>query len=212
MMIAASIIMGRGLAPVEQSVGAWRSFVQARQAHNQINTLLQSMPNRKKGLAMPRPEARLEVQALTGNPPGAKAAPILRGVSMALQPGQFACVIGNTGIGKSTLAQFLVGVWPPQDGAVRLGGIAMHTWEPSDRGPYIGYLPQDIELFDGTVADNIARFGDLDEEKVFKAAKMANCHDLILNLPGAYQYQIGEGRRSTLRQSASADRSGTGAL
>lgn len=193
MMIAASIIMGRGLAPVEQSVGAWRSFVQARQAHQQLNGLLQSMPDRDASLSMPKPEAQVLVSNLVGNPPGAKGAPILRGVNFAIQPGEFACVIGETGVGKSTLAQFLVGVWAPQDGSVRLGGIAMHTWDPADRGPYIGYLPQDIELFDGTVAENIARFQEVDEEKVFKAAKMANCHDLILKLPGAYQYQIGEG-------------------
>ncbi len=193
MMIAASIIMGRGLAPVEQSVGAWRSFVQARQAHHQLNNLLSSLPDRNKSLSMPRPKSILEVKDLVGNPPGAHTAPILRGVNFGLKPGEFCCVIGETGVGKSTLAQFLVGVWMPKDGAVRLGGIAMHTWEPSDRGPHIGYLPQDIELFDGTVAENIARFQEPDEEKIFKAAQLANCHDLILRLPGGYQYQIGEG-------------------
>ena len=192
-MIAASIIMGRGLAPVEQSVTAWRSFVQARQAHEQINQLLASVPDREQGMSMPVPQALVQVSGLVGNPPGARMAPILRGIDFAIQPGEFVCVVGPTGIGKSTMAQFLVGVWPPQDGSVRLGGIAMHTWNPADRGQYVGYLPQDIELFDGTVAQNIARFQDPDEEKVYRAAEMANCHDLILHLPGAYQYQIGEG-------------------
>ena len=194
-MIAASIIMGRGLAPVEQSVTAWRSFVQARQAHEQINQLLASVPDREQGMSMPVPQALVQVSGLVGNPPGARMAPILRGIDFAIQPGEFVCVVGPTGIGKSTMAQFLVGVWPPQDGSVRLGGIAMHTWNPADRGQYVGYLPQDIELFDGTVAQNIARFQDPDEEKVYRAAEMANCHDLILHLPGAYQYQIGEGGR-----------------
>ena len=192
MMIAASIIMGRGLAPVEQSVGAWRSFVQARQAHQRLNTLLASLPERDDSLSMPTPEARVQVINLVGNPPGAKMSPILRGLNFTIEPGEFLCVIGPTGIGKSTLAQFLVGVWAPIDGAVRLDGIAMHTWNPRDRGQYIGYLPQDIELFDGTVAENIARLQDPDEAKLFAAANLANCHDLILQLPGGYSYQIGE--------------------
>ena len=192
MMIAASIIMGRGLAPVEQSVGAWRSFVQARQASTQLTSLLRSVPETPAEFTMLRPKSELGVSNLVGNPPGASMAPILRGISFKVQPGEFICVIGPTGVGKSTLAQFLVGVWRPQDGHVRLDGIAMHDWNPADRGQYVGYVPQDIELFDGTVAENIARFQELDETQVFQAAKMAGCHDLILHLPKAYQCQIGE--------------------
>ncbi len=192
MMIAASIIMGRGLAPVEQSVSAWRSFVQARQANGQLTKLLRTAPERQEGFAMQRPRSQLVVKSLIGSPPGHTAAPTLRGINMAIEPGEFACVIGQTGAGKSTLAQFLVGVWTPRDGDVRLGGVAMHTWDPADRGKYVGYVPQDIELFDGTVAENIARFQEVEEAKVFAAAQMAQCHDLILHLPHAYQCQIGE--------------------
>ena len=193
MMIAASIIMGRGLAPVEQSVGAWRSFIQARQANKQLNQLLHAIPDREKALPMPTPNPIFEVSSLIGSPPGTKGAPILRGLNFSLKGGEFACVLGQTGIGKSTLAQFMVGLWAPQSGSVRLGGISMHTWHPEDRGRNIGYLPQDIELFDGSIAENIARLGQPDPDKVVKAAQLANCHDLIARLPGAYEYQIGEG-------------------
>lgn len=192
-MIAASIIMGRGLAPVEQSIGAWRSFVQARDAQRKVNGLLKAIPARQPGVSLPKPKPDLQVQNLIGSPPNTSGSPLLRGINFALEPGTFCCVIGNTGVGKSTLAQFLVGVWTPRDGSVRLGGIDMHSWAPQDRGAHIGYLPQDIELFEGTVADNIARFQKVNDEEVIAAAQLAGCHDLILRLPQTYLTPIGEG-------------------
>lgn len=189
-MIAASIIMGRALAPVEAAVGQWRGFVNARTAYQRLNELLVTTTENKDNMPLPAPKGQLAAERVVVAPPGSRT-PVLKGVSFDLAAGEAMGVIGPSGAGKSTLARALVGVWPAANGAVRLDGADLHDWDKEELGPYIGYLPQDVELFDGTVAENIARFRDIDSDAVVRAAQMAGVHELILRLPDGYDTQIG---------------------
>jgi len=191
-IVAASIITGRALAPVEQAIGAWRQVVSARSAYGRLTVLLDSMADQEEPMVLPRPEGNLGVSGLVGALPKAKE-PILKGISFGLENGEIMGLIGPSGAGKSFLARHMVGVWPPIRGTVRLGGIDVSTWHDSDRGQYIGYLPQDIELFPGTIAENIARFTEVDSAKVVEAARLAGCHELILGMPKNYETVIGQG-------------------
>jgi PrtD family type I secretion system ABC transporter len=191
-MIAGSIIMGRALAPVEAAIGHWRSFTAARGAYGRLTEMLVANPFGAPRMSLPAPAGALEVAAVTARPQGAKA-PVLQGIGFALQPGELLGVIGPSGAGKSSLARLLVGVWPPLAGSVRLDGAEIGDWNRREIGPHIGYLPQDVELFSGTVAENIARFGEPDPEGVVKAAQLAGAHDLILHFADGYDTQIGEG-------------------
>lgn len=191
-MIAASIIMGRALAPVEQAIGTWRSFVGARTSYQRLGELLAHQEGAREIVNLPRPEGRLMVDRLVAASPQSQK-PILKGINFTLEPGQTLGVIGPSAAGKTTLARLLVGVWTPMQGHVRLDGADVYSWDSADRGPYLGYLPQDVELFSGTVAENIARFGELDSEAVIAAANLAGCHELILQLPQGYETRIGEG-------------------
>ena len=191
-MIAASIIMGRALAPVEAAVGQWRGFVNARTAYQRLNELLANTTENKDNMPLPAPKGHLAAERVVVAPPGSRT-PVLKGVSFELAAGEAMGVIGPSGAGKSTLARALVGVWPAANGAVRLDGADLHEWDKEELGPFIGYLPQDVELFDGTVAENIARFREVDSEAVVRAAQMAGVHDLILRLPDGYDTQIGAG-------------------
>ena len=191
-MIAASIIMGRALAPVEQAIGHWRQFVGARSAYRRLDALLRESPIQIGHVTLPEPKGYLSVEQMTAVPPGA-ARPVLEDVAFRLEPGEALGVIGPSASGKSTLARLLVGVWPPSAGAVRLDGVELHAWESVELGPYIGYLPQDVELFSGTVAENIARFAEEpDPEQVVQAAKRAGVHEMVLQLSDGYDTQIGE--------------------
>ena len=191
-MIAASILMGRALAPVEQAIGQWRHFVGARQAYRRLNELLQAIPEDEARLTLPKPEGRLSVEQLVAAPPGSQK-PVLKGVSFKLEPGEALGVIGPSASGKSTLARNLVGVWAPQSGAVRLDGAEVQGWDAEQLGPYLGYLPQDVELFAGNVAENIARFSaEASPEAVVAAARAAGVHDMILQLDKGYDSEIGE--------------------
>ncbi|HWU68300.1 type I secretion system permease/ATPase [Massilia rhizosphaerae] len=192
MMIAASILLGRTLAPVQQLIGVWKSWGSTRSAFDRLTLLLETNPAREAGMELPKPEGRLSVEGVHAAPPGVRS-PVVKGVSFAIQPGDVLGVIGPSGSGKSTLARLMVGVWPTMVGKVRLDGADIYAWNKAELGPHVGYLPQDIELFSGTVAENIARFGEIDSEKVVLAAKRAGVHDLILHFPEGYDTKLGDG-------------------
>lgn len=191
-MIAASILLGRALSPVELAIATWRGFVAARGAYERLNELLAAHPARGDGLALPRPVGAVTVENLFLGAPGT-GAPILKGLNVRVAPGTLIAVIGPSAAGKSTLARGLVGVWAPAAGAVRLDGADVHRWRKDELGPWIGYLPQDVELFEGTIGENIARFGELDAERIVSAARRAGVHELVLHLPQGYDTPIGEG-------------------
>ncbi|HVO02137.1 MAG TPA: type I secretion system permease/ATPase [Candidatus Cybelea sp.] len=186
---AASLLLARTISPVEQLVAGWRSFVAARGAIKRINGLLAVEPL-SDPMRLPAPRGLLTVEAVGFIPRGA-AKPTLNNVSFVLQPGERLAVVGPSGAGKSTLARLLVGVWRPRAGSVRLDSAEVFNWERSDFGRHVGYLPQEVELFEGTVRDNIARFSDASPEQVIEAAQRAGVHDLILRLPDGYDTEIG---------------------
>ncbi len=192
MMIAASILVGRALAPVQQVIGVWKSWSTTRSAYERLTKLLDANPARNAGMPLPKPEGLLSVEGLTAAPPGITN-PVIRNLNFAIKPGDVLGVIGASGSGKSTLARLLVGVWPAMLGKVRLDGADIYHWNKAELGPNIGYLPQDIELFSGTVSENIARFGDVDPEKVVQAAKRAGVHDMILHFAAGYDTMLGDG-------------------
>ncbi len=192
MMVVASILMGRALAPVEQLIGVSRTWSSTRNAYRRLRDLLTANPPRRTGLALPKPQGRLALEAATAAPPGATAA-VLKNLSFSLEAGDVLGVIGPSGAGKSTLARVLVGVWPVVAGQVRLDGADVYSWNKDELGPQLGYLPQDIELFAGSVSENIARFGELDAEKIVQAATLAGVHDMVLRLPQGYDTQLGDG-------------------
>jgi ATP-binding cassette subfamily C exporter for protease/lipase len=192
MMIAASILVGRALAPVQQVIGVWKSLSSVRSAFDRLTRLLEANPAREAGMPLPKPQGALTVEGVTAAPPGTRNA-VVKGVSFGILPGDVLGIIGPSGSGKSTLARLLVGVWPAAMGKVRLDGADIYAWNKGELGPNIGYLPQDIELFAGTVSENIARFGDVEPEKVVLAAKRAGVHDLILHMPDGYDTKLGDG-------------------
>ncbi|HZW13549.1 MAG TPA: type I secretion system permease/ATPase [Noviherbaspirillum sp.] len=192
MMIAASILMGKALGPVQQVIAVWKSWSSTRSAYERLNKLLTDNPARQAGMSLPKPAGVLAVEGVMAAPPGAQVA-VIRGLSFGIQPGDALGVIGPSGSGKSTLARLLVGVWPAAAGKVRLDGADIYQWNKDELGPHIGYLPQDIELFSGTVSENIARFGEVDSEKVIAAAKRAGVHDMILHFPKGYDTLLGDG-------------------
>lgn len=191
MMIAASILMGRALAPVEQLIAAWKQVSGVRSSYARLSKLLESNPPREAGMPLPPPKGNFAFEAVVAGPPGA-VLPVLRGVSFAGAPGEVLGVIGPSASGKSTLARLLVGVWRAGVGKVRLDGADIAQWNKDELGPHLGYLPQDIELFSGTISDNIARFGEVDPQKVVQAATLAGVHELILRLPKGYDTPLGD--------------------
>jgi ATP-binding cassette subfamily C exporter for protease/lipase len=191
-MIVASILLGRALSPVEQLISGWKNWSGTRSAYQRLSELLEANPIRESGMALPKPEGKLSVEGITAGPPGSSR-PVLRNLSFAIGPGDVLGIIGPSGAGKSTLARLLVGIWPAMAGKVRLDGADIFQWNKEELGPYIGYLPQDIELFAGTVSENIARFGEVDSEKVVIAAQRAGVHDMILRFPQGYDTPLGDG-------------------
>jgi len=192
-MIAASIMMGRALSPVEQSVGNWRALIGAKESYERLNAMLRAIPPEPERMSLPAPRGELVIDQLLAAPPGVQK-PMLKNLSFQVQPGEAIGVLGPSGAGKSTLARVLVGVWPYGGGAVRLDGTELPHWNSEELGKHIGYLPQDVELFAGTVAENISRFDDnAGHEKVIAAAQLAGVHDLIQKLPDGYNTEIGEG-------------------
>lgn len=191
-MIAASILLGRALAPVDLAIATWRGFVSAREAYARLGTLLAAHPARREMVTLPAPKGELAVENLVVAAPGSRS-PILKGLGFRVSPGNIIAVVGPSASGKSTLARALVGVWAPLNGAVRLDGADVHAWDKAELGAFVGYLPQDVELFEGTVAENIARFGPLDSGRIVVAAQKAGVHELVLQLPQGYETPIGEG-------------------
>ncbi len=192
-MIASSILMGRALSPIEQLVGGWASVVRARKGWSSLKVLLGAVPLDPARTQLPRPAAKLEVENLTVVPPG-ETKPTLRGLTFAVEPGHAVGVIGESASGKSSLARALVGLWRPAAGDVRLGGARLDQYDDDALASYVGYLPQDVALFDGTVAQNIARLAEApDSAAVIKAATLAGAHDMILGLPRGYDTPVGLG-------------------
>lgn len=194
-MIAGSILMGRALAPVEQAIGQWSLVQRARQGRKSLSFMLGAFSAPEARTELPRPKAYLELSKVTVVPPGENIA-TLRMVSFRVEPGQALAVIGESASGKSTLARVLTGIWPTVSGKIRLDGAALEQYNPEDLGRYIGYLPQDVTLFDGTISENIARLSATpDADKVIKAAKLADAHDMILKLADGYDTKINGGAR-----------------
>ena len=191
-MIAASILLGRALSPVDLAIATWRNLVAARSAYRRLAELLGAYPVRAQGTSLPRPQGYVMAKNLVVAAPGTSN-PILKGITFGVAPGMLMVVIGPSAAGKSTLARALVGVWPPAGGAVRLDNADVSQWNKEQLGPWIGYLPQDVELFEGTIAENIARFGETDSERIVQAARRAGVHDMILLQPLGYDTPIGEG-------------------
>ncbi len=192
MMIAGSILLGRALAPVDLLVGSWKSFINARGQFERIDDMLTRIAEEKEKMSLPDPTGAISVEGINAAPPGTRT-PVLRGVNFAIPAGTALGIIGPSAAGKSTLARVLLGIWPVMSGAVRLDGADVFQWDREELGPHVGYLPQDIELFDGTISENIARFGEIDAEKIVEAAKLAGVHEMVLKLAEGYDTKIGAG-------------------
>jgi ATP-binding cassette subfamily C protein EexD len=190
LMIAGSILMGRAMAPIDLIIGTWKGFISARGQYQRLNDILRQIPADKEHMLLPDPEGRIQLENAVVVPPGSKL-PVLKGINLVIEQGDIVGVIGPSGAGKSTLARAVLGIWPTANGAIRLDGAEVFNWDREHLGGFIGYLPQDIELFEGTISENIARFGDVDAEKVVAAAKMADVHELILRFPEGYDTAIG---------------------
>ncbi len=190
-MIAANVLMGKALAPIDQIVSSWRSMIAARLAFGRLEVLLEQFPERDDALSRVAPQGAIVLRNVIAIAP-VRATPILKKISMSVPAGAVVAVLGPSGSGKSTLARVIVGIWPDLVGEVLLDGMPISNWNRTELGPHLGYLPQDIELFDGSIADNIARFSELDSEKVIAAARSAGLHEMILRFPKGYDTQIGE--------------------
>jgi PrtD family type I secretion system ABC transporter len=193
-MIASSIMMGRALAPVEQAVAHWKQFVAARTSYARVKKLFEQVQADPSKTELPAPTGQLAVENLMSMIPGTRIA-VLNGVTFSLSPGDVLAVIGPSGAGKSSLVRHLVGVWNGVNGTVRLDGAELAHWDPERLAEHIGYLPQDVELFSGTIAENISRFQPDKDELVVEAATRAGVNEMILELPDGYDTQIGDGGR-----------------
>ena len=191
-MIAASIIMGRALAPVEMAVSQWKNIVMVREAYKRMNDIIDGHPEEPEVMELPPPTGNISLQGIYVAPPEKSSSDaILVNISIKFTPGTITGIIGPSGCGKSSLARVLVGVWSAFRGSVRYDGASVENWSPEKLGPYVGYMPQDVELFAGTVAENICRFQNLNSEEVISAAKKAGVHELILQFPKGYDSNIG---------------------
>ena len=190
MIIFGSVLGARVLAPLGQVVAQWNAVVNVRAAWARLEALLAQIPEKPEAMSLPAPKGFLTVEALMAGAPGQQV-PIVRGVQFGIQPGEVLAVIGPSASGKTTLARLLVGLWPAISGKVRLDGADVHAWDKAELGPYLGYLPQGVELLDGTLAENIARFGDVDMVQVEAAARLVGLHELIMSMPQGYNSPIG---------------------
>jgi ATP-binding cassette subfamily C exporter for protease/lipase len=190
MVIIGSVLGGRVLAPLGQVVAQWNAVVNVRAAWARLEALLAQIPEKPDAMPLPAPKGFLTVEALMAGAPGQQV-PIVRGVQFGIQPGEVLAVIGPSASGKTTLARLLVGLWPAISGKVRLDGADVHAWDKAELGPYLGYLPQGVELLNGTLAENIARFGDVDMAQVEAAARLVGLHEFIMSMPQGYNSPIG---------------------
>ncbi len=190
-MMASSILMGRALSPVEQLVGKWKQLLRIREAHSRLSQLFTALPVEAEQTRLPTPLGKLDVEGIVVLPPSG-GRPVVKGVSFSINPGEVVAIVGASGSGKSSLARAIAGVWPVMQGTVRIDGASYKQWDPTQLGKHIGYLPQSVELFAGTIKQNIARLATVEDEAVVTAAKAAGAHDLILRLPNGYDTQIGE--------------------
>lgn len=191
-MIAGSILLGRALAPIDQMLGGWRQFSTAREQYQRLNNQLHKAPVEEKPMSLPAPRGDVVIENIVVMAPGSRTV-LLDNIGFACAPGTIIGVIGPSASGKSTLARALLGIWPCASGTVRLDGADIHRWSRDELGQHIGYLPQDIELFEGSVSENIARFGTADPEQVVQAARDAGIHEMILRLPQGYDTWLGNG-------------------
>jgi len=198
-MMAATILLGRALAPVEQLVAGWRNLVEARAAWRRLSALFSEDADREPTTSLPRPEGRIQVENVVFGFRGAER-PIVRNIAFSLEPGESLGIVGPSASGKSTLARLVVGLWRPVAGHVRLDGADVGTWPRESLGCHLGYLPQDVQLFPGTVAQNIARLGSTDDAQVVRAAQRAHVHELILRLPKGYDTELADGVSPGQRQ------------
>ncbi len=190
-MIAANVLMSKALQPLDLVVATWKPFVQARTAFQRLEKLLEEFPEREAGAKHQDPFGEIRLEGLTATAEG-RETPILDNLTAMFPAGKVTVVLGPSGSGKSTLARCIVGVWPKREGRVLIDGEPVESWERGELGPHLGYLPQDLELFDGTIAENIARFAEVDSLKVIEAAKRTGIHEMILRFPRGYDTQIGE--------------------
>lgn len=195
MMIAASIIMGRALAPLDLIIGSWKGFSSARSSYERIEGLLNDFPKDKEYMQLPAPKGEITLENVVVIPPSGTV-PSLKGISMKIEKGDVVGIIGPSAAGKSSLARVMLGLWPLSNGVARIDKADISQWDREDLGQYVGYLPQDIELFEGTVSQNIARFGEVEPEKVVEAASKAGVHEMILKLNEGYDTKIGPGGAS----------------
>lgn len=191
LLMAGSLLLGRALSPIDQMIGSWKGFVAAKVQYDRLSKVMDDLNKEPERMPLPAPEGHIQVENLIVAPPGAKA-PVLRSISFVAPAGSVVGIVGPSAAGKSTLVRALMGIWPPQHGVVRLDGADISTWDKQALGPYVGYLPQDIELFEGSISENIARFDKVDPEKVVQAAQMAGVHEMILMLPDGYDTVIGK--------------------
>ncbi len=192
MMIAASIIIGRALQPVEIAIGNWKGFTNMRSAYARVQGMLRDTDGVSEKLELPIPVGHLSLENVVALAPG-RQTPVLRGVSINIPPGSALAVIGPSAAGKSSLARVMTGIWPAASGSVRLDGSDLDHWNSEELGRHLGYLPQDVELFSGTIAENIARFTDARDEEIIEAAILAGVHEMIQKMPDGYNTQIGDG-------------------
>lgn len=190
MMIISSVLAGRLLSPLAQVVQQWGALVSVSASWSRLETLLEQVPARPENMKLPAPKGELIVEALTASAPG-QSQPILRGVQFGLPPGCVLGVVGPSASGKTSLARLLMGIWHPLAGKVRLDGVDVHIWDKQELGPHLGYLPQGVELIEGTLAENIARFGELDTARIEEAARLVGLHEFIAALPQGYQTPVG---------------------
>ncbi|WP_166362079.1 type I secretion system permease/ATPase [Pseudomonas akapageensis] len=190
MVFAGSVLLGRALAPIDLIIGSWKGFIVARSQYTRLNEVLDKQQAQPERMSLPAPQGHVQVENLIVAAPGSKT-PIIKNISFAVPAGCAVGIIGPSAAGKSTLGRAMIGVWMPQHGVVRLDGADINAWEKKELGPHIGYLPQDIELFEGSIGENIARFAEVDSEKVIQAAMIAGVHEMILLLPDGYDTLIG---------------------
>ncbi len=191
MVIAASMLISKSVAPIRKLITNWKDIVSARQAYERLNILLAEDVKETQRMSLPAPTGKLEVTHATAVPPGHNS-PVISDVNFSVNPGEAVAIVGPSAAGKTSLTRMLVGVWKPASGNVRLDGVELSQWNHDEVGPCIGYVPQEIEFFEGTVAENIARLGEVDPEKVIQAAKLIGMHETILAMPKGYDTMLGE--------------------